>query len=108
MHQKHSVDRRIGEWQIELFDQCGERRARRGPFHYALRSRHEREAPLGFLAEQPEIRCRIANAHDAQPARIRPAGADTAAHKAARNRAQRLSVEVAQIDDIEKQGACSA
>jgi hypothetical protein len=108
MHQKQPIDRSIGEWQIELLDESRERWPRRGPFHNALRSRHEGEAPLGFFAEEPQIGCRVSKSRDAQPARIRPARSDAAAHKAARNRAQGLSVEVAQVDDVEKQSGSSA
>ena len=41
------------------------RRPCRRPFHHALRRRHEGEAALGLLAEQPEIGRRIADADDA-------------------------------------------
>src|SRR4051812_24041717 len=108
MHQQQPVNCRIRKRQIELFDQRGEGRPCRGPFHHALRGWHEGKAALRLLAEKSEVRRCIADACNTQAPRVAPAGADAAAHEATRNRAQRLSVEVAQINDVEKQGDRSA
>src|SRR6185295_504874 len=71
------------------------------PLHDALRRRHEGKAAFRLLAEQTEIWRRVADADDALRARIRPARPDAAADKAPRHRAERLGVEVTQVDDIE-------
>jgi hypothetical protein len=73
-----------------------------------LRGRHEGEAAFRFLPEQAKVRRRVTDAGNAQPARIGPARADAAADEAACNRSQGLSIEVAQVDDVEKQGDGSA
>ena len=104
MHQQHAIDRGIRQRQFELVDQRRERRPRGRPFHHALRRRHEGEAALGLLAEQPEIGRGVADAEHAQPARIGPALADAAADEMPRHGAEPLGVEIAQIDDVDGHG----
>ena len=59
-----------------------------------MRSRHESEAPLGFVPEQAKIRRGITDAEDAQRPRIVPARADAVADKTARHDAQVLGIIV--------------
>ena len=105
MHQQHAIDRRVRQRQLELVDQRRQRRLRGRPFHHALRGRHEGQATLGLLAEQPEIGRGVADAEDALSARIDPALADAAADEMPRHGAEPLAVEIAQIDDVDGHGA---
>ena len=105
MHEQHAVDRGIGERQVELVDERREARAHRGPFHHALRRRHEGEAAFRLLAKEAEIGRRIADARDAHPARVGKARADAAADEAPRHHAQALGIEIAQVDDVDGHGA---
>ncbi len=100
MHQQHAIHGRIGERQVILIDQCGERRAARGPTHHALRRRHHGQAPLRLFAEQAEIRRRVANAEHAQRAGVFPARPYAAADQPPGNNPEPLGIKVAQIDDV--------
>ena len=104
MHQQYAVDRGVGQRQLVLVHQGGERRTIRGPFHHALRGRHEGETALRFVAKQPEVRGGIADPQHAQAVQIGPARADAAADEPACHHAERLAVEIAQIDDVERHG----
>src|SRR5262249_12671133 len=76
----------------------------RGPFHHALRGRHEGEATLRFLTKEAEIRGWIPDAEHAQAMQIGPAHADAAADEATRHHPEHLAIEIAQIDDVERHG----
>ena len=104
MHQQHAIDGGVRQRQFKLIDQRRQRRLRGRPFHHALRRRHEGEATLGLLAEQPEIGRGVADAEDALSTRIDPAPADAAADEMPRHRAEPLAIEIAQIDDVDGHG----
>ena len=69
--QQHAVDRGVRQRQVERLDQRGQRGLRGRPFHHALLRRHEDEAAFGLLAEQAEIRRRVAEPEQALPAQCR-------------------------------------
>jgi hypothetical protein len=52
---------RIGEREFVFVHQRGKRRASGWPFNHPLPSGHERQASLGLLAKQAEIRRRVAD-----------------------------------------------
>ena len=100
MDEQHAVDCGIRQRPLVFLDQRRQRRPRRRPTHHALRGRHQRQATLGFFAEQAEIRRRIADTEHALAARIFPARADAAADKAPSDDAEPLGVKVAQVDNV--------
>ena len=57
-----------------------------------------------ILAKDAEIRRRIAETHEHKPARARPARADRVRKHSPRHDAERLRIEIAKIDDVEKHG----
>ena len=101
VHEQNTVDRGVGERQFELVHQCREPRPRRGPFHHALRRRHEGKAALGLLAELAEIRRGIAHPEHAHTARVGKTHADAAPDETPRRYSEPLGVEIAQIDHID-------
>src|SRR4051812_8111528 len=104
MHQQDAVDRRIAEREIEFLHQCGERGARRRPFHHALRRRHEGKTAFRLIAKQAEIGRRVTDPGDPLRARIAPALANPAADEPSRNRSELLSVEVAKVYYVKRHG----
>ena len=102
MNEQHAVDRRLGQRQFILVHQGREHRAVRRPFHHPLGRRHEGETPLRLVAKQPEVWGRIADPDHAQSVHVLPACAYPPADEAPRDPAERLAVEIAQIDDIER------
>jgi hypothetical protein len=105
MHEQHPIDRRVGERQGEIIRQRRQAGPQRGPFDHALRGRHEGEAAFRFFAEQAQIGGRVADAEDAQAARIGKARPYPPAHEAPRHVAEALRVEIAEIDHIKRHGA---
>ena len=105
MHQQHAIDRGVGQRQFELVDQRRQRRPRGRPFHHALRRRHEGEAALGLLAEQPEIGRGVADAEDAHVRAYRSSARRMPRPTKWRaTDAEPLGVEIAQIDDVDGHG----
>src|SRR5262249_8310548 len=100
MNEQHTVDRGIRQRRREFVDQRRKRRPRRRPFQHALSCGHEGNAALGVVAEQPEIRRRIANAEHTLPLRVRPPRPDAAIDQLSRDDPEALGIEVAQVDDI--------
>jgi hypothetical protein len=102
VHEQDAVDRRIRQRQFGFVDESRERRPLGRPFHHPLRRRHEGEAALRVLTKQAEIRGRIADAEDAQPLAAVPQASDADADEASRHLAERVDVEAAEIDDVER------
>ena len=100
MHQQDAVDRGIRQRHTKIVDQGRQRRPRRRPFQHALRRRHEGDAALAVLAEQPEIGRRIAEAEHALALPRRPSRANAAIDQLPRHDAEALRIEVAEVDDI--------
>jgi hypothetical protein len=104
MHQKHAIDRAIGERQFVLVHQRRQCRPRRRPFQHALPRRHESEATLGFFAKQAEIGRRITDTEHALASGVAPQRSDAATAKSPRHDAQALAIKIAQVNDIDRHG----
>jgi hypothetical protein len=99
--EEDAIDRGIRQRHRKFIDQGGERRTRGRPFQHALRRRHEGDTALGVLAEQAEIRRRIADAEHPLTLNIRPARMNAAIDQPPRHDAEALRIEIAEIDDID-------
>ena len=104
MDQQHAIDRGIGQRQFRLVDQRREPGPVRRPFHHALRGRHEGQATLRILAENPEIRGGVADTGDPLAAHLVPMRADAVADKAPGHDPERLRVEIPQVHDVDEHG----
>src|SRR5882724_8763612 len=100
MHQEDAIDRGIRQRQREFIDQRRQRRPPGRPFQDALRRRHESEAALRILAEQPEVGRRIADAEHALAFGPWPAGLDAAIDQPPRHDTEALRVKIAEINDV--------
>ena len=89
-----------GERQIGLVGERGQVGAFRRPGQHALLGRHDRDHPLRFGQELPQIRRGIADAENLVAGKVGPDGADATAQDLARDLAQARSIKVAEIDDV--------
>src|SRR5258708_20070657 len=101
MDQKDAVDGGIRQRQRKCIDQRRQRRPGHRPFRDPLRRRHEGDAALAVLAEQPEIGRGIAEAEHPLALRARPARVNAAIDQPPGHDAEALRIKIAEVDDID-------
>ncbi len=100
MNREHAVDRGRGERQATILDERSGRRSLGRPINDALTRRHEAHDAFGLIAKRAQIGRCIAEAEEAISLNIRPHGPQTPPQQHAHDPAERIPIEIAQIDDI--------
>ena len=100
MYQQETIDRCIRKRQFAFIDQRNKRRSCRRPFDHALACRHEGKAALRILAKQAKIGCGVTDAEQPKSCAPAPQSANGEPDEPPCHGSERMSIEIAKIDDI--------
>ena len=100
MDQQDTVDRAVGQRQVEFVDQGSVVAALARPAQHALLGGHESHGPLGFFHERPQEGGRIAQPQHGLTPYARPHLAQPRPQQADRHLAQGAAIELIEIEDV--------